>query len=58
MHKPINELQQSKKEYSPEVIEFFKEISEELRVLGISIQEQLEDAEKELEHRRSLGEDI
>lgn len=58
MTKKIEELQQPKKEYSPEVIEFFKEISEELRVLGVSIQAQLEDAEKELAQSRSLGEDI
>lgn len=58
MIKKVEELTQSKKTHSPEVKEFFKEVSEEFRSLGIKIQEQLEDAERELENRRRLGEDI
>lgn len=58
MNRPINELQQSKKELSPELIDFLKDMHESSQKNIKSIKQQIADAERELAHRRSLGEDL
>lgn len=56
--KKLEELQQSKKEYSPEVMEFFNELHQGSIQNIEDMKKKLEDAEKELNRRRNLGENI
>lgn len=58
MTKLITELQQINNQYSPELIEFFKQIHQSSQQNIESIKQQIEDAERELEHRRNLGENL
>ena len=58
MNKKLTEMQQSKKDYPPELIEFFKQLHDGALRNIEDMNAQIADAEQELAHRRSLGEDI
>ena len=58
MNKPINELQQSKKELSPELINFLKDMHESSLKNIQDLKQQIADAELELSNRRNRGENI
>jgi hypothetical protein len=58
MTKKIEELTQPNKEYLSELFEEMQEIMRQLKINGESIRQQIIEAEKEIEYRRSLGEDI
>lgn len=58
MSKPVEERKQLTKQYPPELVDFFEEIHRESQKNIESINQQIAEAEIELEHRRNLGEDL